>query len=287
MRRAAIFDLRTAALVTAGFACVVNFSTRTRTAVLCEKSTPLLERVVHELLFSIRFGIVGIRVRRVTKVHNRCLRNRFDERLETIPQFDPTHPARSVLVVPLCLFGVVLLHQLHKLVCRDRPEDPELHFLFWNHDPNNAARLLQVVENGFVPSVLLTSELNTAGVGVSDGGTALPADTDARDSPLELYDSLAHFDWQRIASLLNKPENHHSRFVRCYACLIAFIASVQVPGGHLLIVKAYLGQTSTIKPNESANLALAASQVRRADYPKSDCVFQEVCSNGSPLLMVC
>mmetsp|Transcript_46192 Transcript_46192/g.90974 ORF Transcript_46192/g.90974 Transcript_46192/m.90974 type:complete len:1578 (-) Transcript_46192:107-4840(-) len=42
-----------------------------------------------------KFGITDIRVRRVTKVHNRYLRNRFEGKLENLPQFDPTNDNRQ------------------------------------------------------------------------------------------------------------------------------------------------------------------------------------------------
>jgi hypothetical protein len=44
-----------------------------------------------------RFGVSGLRVKAVTKIHNRLLRNRFEERLESIPKFEPTNPNRYML----------------------------------------------------------------------------------------------------------------------------------------------------------------------------------------------
>ena len=65
------------------------------------------------------FGIVDIKVNRVTRIHNRYLRNRFEERLDSLVD------------------------------TKDASYKKSLEYLFYGSDPNLSGEILRVVENGF------------------------------------------------------------------------------------------------------------------------------------------
>ena len=70
---------------------------------------------------AIRNKVAGLRVNRVTKIHNRLLRNTFEQHLERMPQFDPTG---------------------------EDPARPELHYLFVGESARQPHGLLRVAQDG-------------------------------------------------------------------------------------------------------------------------------------------
>ena len=80
----------------------------------------------------IRPRVAGLRINRVTKIHNRLLRNGFEQHLECMPQFDPTG---------------------------EDPVRPELHYLFVGDSAKQPHGLLRAAQDGFAdPKELLANQ---------------------------------------------------------------------------------------------------------------------------------